>query len=707
MSWFEKESNANNGDDQSPLSDDLGLFDRLKRLYKHSRQHSHDWRVEARVCYDFVAGKQYTDEDSALLQTQNRPAIVFNRTLPLVDAVCGLEVNNRQEVTFYPRTMGDVQVNDILTNANKWARDECEASQEESDAFRDLITTGMGWTETRIDYEIEPEGKIVIERVDPLEMFWDSTARKKNLSDGRHLFRVRDVSVEQAEKMFPDKDPGDLHALWADDTGESMQPHDATEAPFYRNDQSGKVDKTADKVRLVEAQWWEQEQAWMMIDPITNAQKIISNDEYETLLDRTALMNLPEPVCIKRNTRKYYKAFLGAVVLKIVEGPEEGGFTYKVMTGKRDRNKGYWFGLVRQIIDPQRWSNRWLSQILHILNTNAKGGLLAEADAFDDPSEAADSWAASDSITLTTPGAIAGGKIKDKPITPMPQGFSDMMQFAITSVRDCSGLNMEILGQADRDQPGILEHQRKQAAMTILAEIFDSKRRYCKDQGRLMLYYIENFISDGRLIRINGQEQAKYVKLIHQPGVNQYDVIVDDAPDTVNIKERAWAAITQMMPVLRGMPIPPDMWIEILKASPMPTTFVQSIQQIMEKQKQEPPQPNPVMMKAQADNTRAQADMIEAQAKAQQLQASAQSEGARASWHLQQAQNSREDQLLQNKQTEMQSDKISSDIYLNYLKGQQIQHDSTMNQISTTVDAVHRLTDALMPEQATNQVAAV
>jgi hypothetical protein len=51
-------------------------------------------------------------------------------------------------------------------------------------------------------------------------------------------------------------------------------------------------------------------------------------------------------------------------------------------------------------------------------------------------------------------------------------------------------------------QPGILEAQRKQAAMTILAILFDSLRRFRKQVGPIRLCLIQNFLADGRLIRI-------------------------------------------------------------------------------------------------------------------------------------------------------------------------------------------------------------
>jgi hypothetical protein len=593
--------------------DKAQLLERVQGWWKIDRDHWAEWRQEAATCFDFVAGRQWSDEDLQILADQMRPAITFNRIDPFVDTVGGMEINNRQEIMYAPRTVGSTGVSDVLTAAGQWSRGECDAEDEETEAFLDAVTCGVGWTQTRMDYDVDPDGMPVTERIDPLEIWPDSNARKQNLTDGNHLTRVKDMAIQSARDLFPGVPDSMLHAQWAEDEADNArQPHNARIAPYYRIDQSGVQDHDQSLVRLVEVEWWQYEPAFRVFDPATGRFVLLGAEDAARYRIRSQFLGI-KPTLIKDRRRVYYKAIIGAEVLKIMEGPSKGGFTYKAITGKRDRMKGIWYGLVRAMRDPQMWANKWLSQGLHIVNTNAKGGLLAEADAFDDPDEARDSWADADSITLLNPGGLS--KVQQKQPPAFPAQINLMSEMAINAIPMVSGINMEMMGQSTSQAPqvGVVEVGRKQAGMNVLARLFNAKRRYQKEQGRLLLWMIQEYIADGRLIRIGGPENVQYVPLVHEPGVAEYDVIVDETPTSPSMKDKVWQMLMQLFPMLRGIQIPPKFYMDALKYSPFPASFVSDAQKILS----EPPPPNPLMQGQDALNQAKAADL---QARSQKTQ---------------------------------------------------------------------------------------
>jgi hypothetical protein len=608
------------------------LLERIIGWFKTDRDHFQQWRQESAECYNLVAGHQWGEEDLEILADQLRPAVTFNRVAPFIDTVSGLEISNRQETTFIPRQLGSSGKSELLSSAASWVRDECDAEDEESESFRDVLICGVGCTQTLMNYDDDPDGVVEVARIDPLEMLPDASSRKQNYADARHVLRIKDVSVATAMDMFPDVPIDELNATWAqDELDETQSPHNARLAPYYRIDQAGEIDRQKQLIRIVEVEWWDYEPAFRVLDPVTGRFIRLSEKEAMTYRVRAELLaqtqGLPKPdiIMMKDKQKKFWKALVGARVLRILNGPEDGGFTYKFITGKRDRNKAVWYGLVRAMRDPQLWANKFFSQSLHIINTNAKGGLLAEEDAFANPDEARDSWAEADSITMLNPGGLA--KVKQKEPPAFPAMINNLMQFAIEAIPGTSGINMEMVALADRVQPGVLEMQRKQQGMTVLASIFNAFRRYRKEQGRLLLWFITEFIADGRLIRIGGPENMKYVQLIHEPGTDDYDVIVDDAPSSPNMKEKTWSTLMAMFPMLRGMPIPPQTIMAMLKYAPLPQALLSEVSEQMEKQGQQPPQLSPVdqakMQLMQAQGQKMQADAARAGADAQKAQVEA------------------------------------------------------------------------------------
>jgi hypothetical protein len=564
--------------------DETVLYSLLRDQFEIDSAHSMKWRTQARDEFDFVANEQWKPADKSELEDSGRVAITFNRTLSIIKSVAGIEINGRHETNYLPRDVStdSAEVSEMLTEASNWMSDGCDAEDEQSDAFQDCCICGMGWTETRIDFEEDPEGMYVEQRVDPLEMVWDGSSRAKNLTDARRVWRVRKMLLSEARERFPGVPDIDLDASWARRMGAAADPAKPIEDRLKREENLKFDYDPKTEVHIVQVQWWERETYWRVIDPSDPSSEPLelAPFEYERLAERYKILGR-QIIALELRRRVYKQSFLGGAILNGVKpAPVQDRFTFQCITGERDRNKGTWFGLVRLMHDPQMWANKWLSQSLHILNSTAKGGILAEEDAFPDQREAEETYAQPDAITWVREGAIAKNKIMEKPGGALPTAYSNLLQFAITSIRDVVGINLELLGMRDATQPGILEAQRKQAAMTILATLFDSLRRFRKQIGRIRLFFIQNYLSDGRWIRINGPEGHRFIQLMRDKTLGRFDVIVDDAPTSPNQKEKSWQIIQMMLPAIRDI-LTPEIVVMILEYSPLPPKLVNSLKEMM------------------------------------------------------------------------------------------------------------------------------
>lgn len=563
-------------------SSDQLLIKEINSNLKDSRDHLHEWKEAARESYDFFAGHQWSQEDHQKLNEESRPTIVFNRVPRVINAVAGLEIQNRQEVCYYPRTNGDVVGSDILTSAANWVRDNCDAEDEESQAFKDCLMTGMGFVETRLDYEVDPDGTILIERVDPLDILYDPTSQKRNLDDANWIARVRHYNKKDFFSMWPDAEDEMTGGFDTDPQG--MQPHDATLAPYYINDQSSEMEESKqdeDSIQVVQYQYWIRE-VFYRVELLDGTVQEYDREEFKA--NRKEIM-LTATRYLKQYRKKYRQVFLaGNYILEKGDCPVDG-FTIRAMTGLVDHSKGVWFGLIQIMKDPQRWANKWLSQTLHIVNSNAKGGYFAETDAFEDNRQAEQSLATT-SITWLNEGGM--GKIQKKEPPLFPTQIDALLRYAIDSIADVVGVNLEMLGMADRDQAARLEMERKKAGITVVSDFFDALRRYRKEEGRILAEFIVKYISDGRLIRIAGEGLGKYVPLFKKDLNFKYDIIVDESPTAPNQREIVFDRLVQLFPTLlqANIPVPPD----ILDYAPFPAQLIMSWKKAIEESKAPNPQ---------------------------------------------------------------------------------------------------------------------
>lgn len=618
-------------------SDDEAILQQAKRHWRSARTHWRQWREEARLCYSMEAGDQWDDADRIALEDKLQIPVTFNRISPMVDVVVGTEIGNRREVRYIPRTKEDAGPNEIYSAAADFFRDECEAEHEDTDAFRDACICGIGCCEVRMDYAEDPTGTIIIERVDPKELWPDPDAKKNNLADQQFMFRIRDVPFHEIKATWPD-DASDVYGMhhkgsWdADDDQDDNDIHLNISGDQYAlgvDNESAERFHDYTMMRLVEYQYSTKVAVYIVQNEYGELDKLTKAEFAEFRFMRKA-MGAPvrEDIDYKKTTQKIIKRMfiIGNKVMQHDVSPAITNFTYLFITSKRDSSKASWYGMVRPMIDPQKWANKFFSQIIHILNTSAKSGAYVETSAVEDVRKFERNFAKTGSVLWLEDGGL--DRVRERGFGNYPSGIDKMMEFSLNSMREVTGINIELMGLSGKSQAGVLEYQRKQAALTILGMLFDNLRRYRKMQGEVLLYYIDNYVSDGRLVRIVGPEGKKYVPLSKQPGFTKYDVVIDEAPSSPNQKERTFEVLMQLLPAMMKMGYAPP--VEILDYLPLPETLVEAMK---EQQKQMMQQPSPEQQKAE----------FEAQAKQQELQ-----------------------MQMQGKQQELELEKISKEMELQF-----------------------------------------
>ena len=324
-----------------------------------------------------------------------------------------------------------------------------------------------------------------------------------------------------------------------------------------------------------------------------------------------------------------------------------------------------------------------LSQILHILNSTAKGGILAERTAFDDEREAEDGYARPDTITWLADGSLSGDKpkIMPKPGQGNAEAYVQLLQYAVNAIPQVTGVNFELLGQQDVQNPGVVEAMRKQAGMTVLATLFDALRRYRKILGRIRLNVIQTRMSDGRIIRIVGQQYTGAVQLAKDVTAGEYDVSVADAPTSPNQKEANWAIIQTFLPVFKEqLMAAPEVLVMVLEYSPLPSELVSGMKRvIMQKQNDPAAQQDQQQMKEIAI-AKLLSEVSKNDTQAELNRANAQKAGATAQYDVAIAANMAHDNALQRGKLIADGKKADSDSVLTHARAMRemaaIDHDS-------------------------------
>lgn len=533
----------------------------VQRWLAESYDYFEKWRNQARESYRYYSPDSdghWLKSDRAYLESLNRPVISFNRQKPQIDAVSGFESSNAQQVSYLARQPGKAGPNVIYTEGARYFRERSFADDEDADAFQDLCICGMGYTHTTMEYLDDPKGLIMEKRRTPLLHYADPRSKETNLRDRRYLIYVDFIPQNISRARF-----GDV-------VDTIQPPPSGSRTPINEMDRIRRgYHLNTGELAILKCEYWIIGKAYILNDPDTGENVTLSAEKFEALRDDMDRFGIPY---VETQAKTWHTMYVcGSTELAriphLIAMP-----AMNAITGYRDELEGTYLGLMESMKDPARWSNKMLSAFIEIFQRQAKGGLMYETSAVKDPEQLEMQWSDPAGAVELEDGGLH--RIKERDVGQMPAAVDRILQIATTATRDVTGINLEFLGMANRDQARSLELERKQSVVVVLSRLLNNYKSFRLTGGQIMLKFMENYVPNGRLIRIRGPEGYRFEPFLKSPSYIEYDVVIDLAPDAPNLREQVWAALEPLLvPLIQAeYELPP----EIIQYLPLPEQLTQA-----------------------------------------------------------------------------------------------------------------------------------
>lgn len=641
-------------------TDDEILADFNKRSMQHIQSVKALWRdIEVRRSYSMYEGLQYSAEQAASMEADGIKPITINKEAPIIDAISGFEIQNRTEAQYIPRLPKETSegFTDIVQNTNKYIEQEAQADNERSQAFKDMLKCGVGAVNTTISYDQNPDGEVQKTRYFPWLLMWDVAARRKNLVDRNWnaIAKVVDIEtlaeeVNNALRLKSDEAGG------GEDTYRPYNPAglsmsiDSEFLYLYQDNARGGVQLGV----IYEYEWREKEPFYRVQNPFrlfadpndpTNQPIMawIEQDEkkYNINIDDSVFNMEPATyrafkkecdkfgIILKAEVQKkykYYRAIIGGgYVLSKGENFSQTGFALQFMTGKFSEIDQIFYGILRAMNDAQVSLNTIFSDYVTYLRTTPKGGVNIESDAVEDIEGFIATYSKARDVTVFKPGALSNGKVMPK----QPPAAGTAMVEAITTfdqyLYTVAGIDQSFMGMTEsKDMTGVLYAQKIRQTLTTLAEFFDAKKFFIANEAKLNIDCIRILAENnpGRLIRdVTGASTAPYFPLLADGIAAEYDVVINEVPQTPSERQETFAKLLEMAGLLaqKGVDILPL----AVKFAPLSGEEKQEVEKAM--QPPPPPQPDPInqgLLVAETNykNAMAQKASVEASVKQKEIE---------------------------------------------------------------------------------------
>ncbi|MEK9768615.1 MAG: hypothetical protein VW683_06805 [Betaproteobacteria bacterium] len=513
-----------------------------------------------------------------------RDMVVVNKVKGYVDAVHGFMLQNRRRAK-YLATIEDSEEQQIysgfLNDFRKDIRDNANSDQIESLQNKGMLIAGYGAIETGLVFgddgaTRDPNGEYIQDAVPYDKVFWDRSAVSPNLLDARYIWRDKTYNMREALDRFKGSDQSDFTTI---DNQEGAYQYAPLGGTYDR--QAENTDPYSSDVVVHNYQWWEREKYYRAINPVfdlmqanpelaMNAmqgmqivkQQMIArtekaeqpdmftfNPEAPILVMNQKIYSKLKPLFVNAGIQLeedegYRKCFYTSLMSDTVifdkfKNLDQQGFSIKFKTADYDHINECWFGMLDVMKTPLLYSNKVLTELLRIISSNSKGGIIYEKGVTDNPMKLEQSWANPSASVEVNEGKMDRIKPKTEPYTPT--GYDRLLPIFDSYIELTSPVDKNFLGSSEnRQETAALQRQRIKQVTSVLAAYFDSITLYDKEQARMDMTYMRELaeINPSRAFRTTNDDGAiEIMRADPSYFVDEYDIEIDEAPTSATEQE--------------------------------------------------------------------------------------------------------------------------------------------------------------------------
>lgn len=536
-----RSSNLANADNNHPLDhpETRELFNKLMSYYLNELDRQAENRRLMAADEDCYDGEQWDERDIITLKQRGQTPLVFNVTATSINWLIGTERRGRTDAKILPRHKDGAQAAQRKTDLMKYLADTNRTEFSISDAFEECVKAGLGWLECGL--QSDDEGEPIYENaVSWRSMLYDSAATKKDLSDGRYIFRSKWSDVDVVKALFPDRkavieqaasttlDHQFFHTNDGDDAMDSAE-EELQDAAYQGGMHFGHYSGRRERVRLIEG-WFR-----IPVEEEFMAGGEFSGEVFDAYSDGHINQIIMGRAKVKKRVtfRVYVMIMTNAGPLWMSKSPyRHNRFPFTPIWCYRRAKNGLPYGVIRNMRDVQADINKRASKALHIMSTSKT---IVDDDAVEDWDEFEEEVARADAILKVKPNR----RLELNADRGMDDAHLEFMTRSIMMVQSITGVTDESLGRSTNAKSGKAIIARQEQGALATAPIFDNLRFARQVHGEKTLSLTEQFMDAEKQFRITNRRGTPTHVTIND-GLPENDIIQHKA-DFI-ISEHDWNA---------------------------------------------------------------------------------------------------------------------------------------------------------------------